>query len=85
MNAIEAMKGALNVTRTENGDIAYKSTGLACLDFFSLCGGMRGNIKDLERLFIKAYNEDPIIAVKLSFICEISEEDLEKERAFVLC
>ena len=67
MNAIEAMKGALNVTRTENGDIAYKSTGLACLDFFSLCGGMRGNIKDLERLFIKAYNEDPIIAVKTLF------------------
>ena len=49
MNALQAMKMQLNVARTENGDLAYRSTGSACLDFFSLCGGMRRNLEDFNR------------------------------------
>lgn len=67
MNALQAIKTQLNVTQTENGDIAYESTGSACLDFFSLCGGMRKNTSDLDSLFIKAYAENPVIAVKILF------------------
>ena len=67
MNALQAMKMQLNVARTENGDLAYKSTGSACLDFFSLCGGMRKNLDDLDKLFAKAYAENPIIAIKILF------------------
>ena len=51
MNALQVMKMQLNKTFTENGDLAYKSTGSACLDFFSLCGGMRRNISALDKLF----------------------------------
>ena len=67
MNALQAMKMQLNVARTENGDLAYKSTGSACLDFFSLCGGMRRNLEDLDKLFTKAYGEDPVVAIKILF------------------
>lgn len=92
MNALQAMKMQLNVARTENGDLAYKSTGSACLDFFSLCGGMRKNgcgkpkncsrnffnglllntgcqqpYTDLDKLFAKAYAENPVVAIKILF------------------
>ena len=67
MNALQAIKTQLNTARTENGDLAYKSTGSACLDFFSLCGGMRKNISDLEKLFAKAFGENPVIAIKILF------------------
>ena len=67
MNALQVMKMQLNKTFTENGDLAYKSTGSACLDFFSLCGGMRRNISALDKLFAKAYAENPIIAIKILF------------------
>lgn len=67
MNALQAMKMQLNVARTENGDLAYKSTGSACLDFFSLCGGMRRNLEDLDKLFAKAYADNPVVAIKILF------------------
>ena len=67
MNALQAIKTQLNTARTENGDLAYKSTGSACLDFFSLCGGMRKNISDLDKLFAKAFAENPVIAIKILF------------------
>ena len=67
MNAIQSMGIRLNATHTENGDLAYKSTGSACLDLFSLCGGMRNNTTDLTKLFTKAYFEDHVLAIKILF------------------
>lgn len=71
MDALKAIKMQLSksekLSLTENGDTAYKSTGSACLDFFSLCGAMRKNISDLVKLFTKAYAENPVIAVKILF------------------
>lgn len=52
---------------TEKGDKAFLSTGSACLDFFSLVGGMRNNIKDSLKLFMKSYYENPLITIKLLF------------------
>ncbi len=67
MNALQAMKTQLNVARTENGDLAYKSTGSACLYFFSLCGGMRNNLSDLDKLFANACAENSVVAIKILF------------------
>ncbi|MGP1474222.1 MAG: DUF2828 family protein [Treponema sp.] len=71
MDALKAIKMQLSksekLSLTENGDTAYKSTGSACLDFFSLCGAMRKNISDLVKLFTKAYAENPVIALKILF------------------
>lgn len=67
MNALQAIKNQLNVAHTENGDLALKSSGSACLDLFSLCGGMRKNLSDLDKLFALAYAENPVVAVKILF------------------
>lgn len=67
MNALKAIKNQLNVAYTENGDLALKSSGSACLDLFSLCGGMRKNLSGLDKLFTLAYAENPVIAVKILF------------------
>lgn len=89
MDALKAIKMQLSksekLSLTENGDTAYKSTGSACLDFFSLCGAMRKNISDLVKLFTKAYAENPVIAVKILFICAIYAADLEKGILSVYC
>lgn len=56
-----------NVTTTQNGDKAYRSTGDACLDFFSKAGGLMGNQAELLSLFQKAFAESPEAAIVLAF------------------
>lgn len=57
----------LNNAFTENGDKAYLSTGSACLDFFSIVGAMRYNLKDALNLFMRSYFEDPVMTIKILF------------------
>lgn len=82
MNALQAIGKLLNCTQTENGDLAYKSSGSSCLDFFSLCGGMRKNISDLERLFTKAYAENPLVAIKILFYMRNVRGGLGERKSF---
>lgn len=58
------LQGLGNVTHTENGDLAYKSTLNACYDFFAFGGAMRNNSADeITQLFSRAYKEDKVLAV----------------------
>ncbi len=82
MNFIEAIKEKLNMTQTENGDLAHKTSGSACLDLFSLCGAMRRNIGDLNALFAKAYAENPILALKILFYMRNIRGGLGERNAF---
>lgn len=65
MSFLDLAEKLLNVTTTEKGDKAYFSTENACLDYFYLAGGKRGEIRSAVWLFVKAYLESPITALKL--------------------
>lgn len=57
-----------NYTRTLNGAKTHSSTGDACLDFFSVAGGMRYRKPNNQiQLFERAYIENPELAMKLLF------------------
>lgn len=63
---IQELNRINNITLTTNGDKAFKSTLNSNLDFF----GLAGSVYDVEKiidLFIKAYSEDPLTAIKNLF------------------
>lgn len=72
----------LNNAFTENGDRAYNSTGSACLDFFSLVGAMRYNLKDAMNLFMRSYYEDPIMTIKILFYVRDVRDGLGERNLF---
>lgn len=68
MNFAEAAKRQENFTRTENGAVAIKSTGHACVDLFATIGSLRdADTNRIDRLFADAYAEDPLAATKIVF------------------
>ena len=68
MNFAEAAKRQENYTRTENGAVAIKSTGHACVDLFATIGSLRdADTNRIDRLFADAYAEDPLTATKIVF------------------
>lgn len=64
----EAMEIEENVTYTENGAKAYKSSKNYCLDLFAL-GSSARNMDDIdkENLIINAFNQDSLTAMKIIF------------------
>ena len=55
MSYLNALEQKASETRTLNGAKAYSSTGDACLDLFSVAGGMRyRSQQDQIRLFDRA-------------------------------
>lgn len=80
---LNELKKASNMTRTENGAAAYRSTGSCCLDFFASCGAMRNADEDeILRKFIRAYAEDADIAMRLLFYARDVRGGLGERRLF---
>lgn len=63
---IEELQRLDNRTLTTNGDVAFKSTLNANLDFFGLSGSVSNQEKIIE-LFVEAYYENPLLALKNLF------------------
>lgn len=75
-----------NVTTTSNDMPAFKSTGKACLDFFALGGAFRKRSDtDVMKLFKDAYNEDPILAIKILAYLRDPRGGIGERRFFRLC
>lgn len=65
---VNTAKGVSNVTLTENGAVAYKSTGDDLVDLFGSIGSLRGaDYARITRKFAAAYAEDPLLATKMAF------------------
>lgn len=69
MNPLVAgLEKASNLTQTENGALAYKSTLNYLLDFFGNAGALRKRQDDdVTQLFSKAFAEDKLLALKTLF------------------
>jgi len=68
MSFLEEIEKELNKTKTENDANALKSTGNECLNLFGQLGALRNReYVEIQRLFVRAYNEEPLLAMKMLF------------------
>ena len=61
------IKQEQNKTLTENLATAYNSTGIFLLDLFGQAGALRSRIDVIPNKYVKALNEDELLATKLAF------------------
>lgn len=65
---VNAMRQENNKTYTENGALAMKSTNSSLVDLFGTIGALRSRSdSDIERLFGAAFEEDDLLATRMSF------------------
>lgn len=80
---LEYLKQQSNHTWTENGAVTLESSGSACLDFFAVAGALRcAEISEIQVLFLRAYTEDPDLAMKLLFYLRDVRGGLGERRVF---
>lgn len=80
---LNALTYESNLTRTENGAPAYRSSGSDCLNFFAVCGALRNASPDeIVRTFLRAYAENPDLAMKTVFYARDIRGGLGERRLF---
>ena len=83
MNFAEALKEEALWTRTENGAMAKRTSGEACLDLFSTIGSLRETEElRIQRLAEEAYQENPLMAAKIIFYGRDIREGLGERQTF---
>ena len=80
---LSALKKESNRTHTENGALSNRSTGSHCLNFFAVCGALRGADEDVQRrLFVRAYAENMDLALRTLFYARDIREGLGERELF---
>ena len=80
---LEFLKREANKTYTENGSVTYRSTGRDCLDLFATIGALRRESEqEITARFLRAYAEDPDLAVKILFYGRDVRGGLGERRVF---
>ena len=80
---LKYLKREALLTRTENGAAAYATTASDCLDLFSTVGALRAAPdREIEDRFVRAWAEDPDLAVKIAFFARDVRGGLGERRAF---
>lgn len=80
---LDLLKKEENKTYTENGAVTYRSTLSNCLDLFANIGALRNaGEDDIVSRFIKAYAEDPDMAMKTLFFARDIRGGLGERKVF---
>jgi hypothetical protein len=80
---LEFLKNEANRTYTENMAATYASTMSDCLDLFATAGALRGAAEEeITARFMRAYTENPDIAMKLAFFARDVRGGLGERRVF---
>ena len=80
---LELLKEESNKTYTENGAVTYKGTKSYCLDLFSTIGALRSaDETEIIKRFIRAYNENPDMAMKILFYARDVRGGIGERRVF---
>ena len=80
---LQELKKESNYTLTENGALTYGSTMSDCLDLFATIGGLRrAQESEIVKRFIRAYAENPDVAMKVLFFARDVRGGLGERRVF---
>ena len=80
---LEVLKKTANETYTENGAVTYRTSGKDCLDLFAVIGALRNaEEQDICDRFLKAYAENPDLAMKILFYARDVRGGLGERRVF---
>ena len=80
---LEVLKKTANKTYTENGAVTHRTSGKDCLNLFAAIGALRrADDQDICSRFLKAYAENPDLAMKILFYSRDVRGGLGERRVF---
>ncbi len=80
---LNLLKNLSNRTRTENGAVTLRSTGDECLNLFATIGALRNaDAAEIAARFLRAYAENPDLAMKTLFYARDIRGGLGERRVF---
>ena len=80
---LKFLKKEANTIYTENGEVTKRSTQSYCLDLFATIGALRNNdTRDIEGRFLRAFAENPLLALKIVFFARDIRNGLGERRVF---
>ena len=80
---LEFLKREANKTYTENGAVTLRSTGKDCLDLFASIGALRRESEaEIADRFLRAYADNPDLAMKILFFARDVRGGLGERRVF---
>ena len=80
---LEFLKNEANKTYTENGAVTFRSSGRDCLDLFATIGALRREREEeITERFLRAYAENPDLAMKILFYGRDVRGGLGERRVF---
>ena len=83
---LQHLKNEANRTLTENGAATHITTGSHCLDLFATIGALRSsNEQEIVSRFVRAFTEDPDLAMKTLFFARDVRGGLGERKVFRVC